>query len=110
MREVNRDFEQWAEASPRVGGVFRDWVRNDIMAPGALDKGTKELLFTVLIAAAGYLPGMRVHAGRALENGITPEQMREAMAIMIPILGSAPFLNADPELERFLSECAGGPG
>ena len=101
---------EYADASPEVRGVYddimrtrqTDWVNNfwkalandpvtltrtwesiqQIMAPGALDALTKELIYVAVSVTnqCGYC--IASHTASARKNGMTDQQFRELMAVV----------------------------
>jgi AhpD family alkylhydroperoxidase len=101
---------EYAEASAEVRAVYddimrsrgTDWINNfwkalanhpptlrrtwesikQVMAPGALDPLTKELLYLAVSASNGCAYCIASHAAAAKRAGMTPEMLSEVMAIV----------------------------
>jgi AhpD family alkylhydroperoxidase len=88
---------EYADASPEVRAVYDDIMatRNDpatlrrtwesikqVMAPGALDPLTKELIYVAISASnqCGYC--IASHTAGARKAGMTPEMFAELMAVV----------------------------
>jgi len=64
----------------------------------------KELIAIALLAATGYMAGVESHTRRALAAGATAEELREAVALLLPFAGAGHFLRAYPVVEAILDE------
>jgi AhpD family alkylhydroperoxidase len=101
---------EYAEASAEIRAVYddimktrgTDWINNfwkalanhpptlrrtwenikEVMAPGALDPLTKELLYLAISASNGCAYCTASHAAAAKRAGMTPEMLGEVMAIV----------------------------
>ncbi len=93
------------ERNPEFAGKFAEFVKHSL-APGALSVAQKELIAIALLAAAGYMGGVRSHTHRALAAGATPAELREAVALLLPFAGAGRFLETYPEVEAILDGAA----
>ena len=100
---ANADWDGFVAAQPALAETLRPFLKHSLAA-GALDTTQKELIAVALLAAQGYEAGVRSHAGRALAQGATPDQLREALAMLIPFEGSGRFLRALPWIEAVIAE------
>jgi AhpD family alkylhydroperoxidase len=101
---------EYNEASPEVRAVYddimatrrTDWINNfwkalandpptlrrtwesikQVMAPGALDPLTKELIYLAVSASNGCSYCIASHSAAAKREGMTPEMLGEVMAIV----------------------------
>jgi len=103
---ANPDYELFVERNPELALKFRDFVKHTL-APGALPTAMKELIAVTLLASSGYMGGVESHAKRALDAGATSDELREAVAMLLPFAGAGRFLEAYPLVERILDERAG---
>ena len=92
-RVANADWDAFVASRPMLAEVLRPFLRASL-AEGALGVAQKELIVVVLLAAQGYEAGVRSHAGRALAAGASPDQLREALAMLIPFEGIGRYLRA----------------
>lgn len=107
---MRREPIEYADASPEVRAVYDDimatrkidWINNfwkvlahdpaalrriwssikEVMAPGALDPLTKELLYVAVSAANGCRYCIASHAAAARKQGMSPAQYSELLAIV----------------------------
>ena len=103
-------FIEYEEASPEVRAVYDDimatrridWINNfwkaiandpatlkrtweslkQVMAPGALDPLTKEMLYVAVSVANGCRYCIQSHGAAARKQGMTPEMFAELMAVI----------------------------
>ena len=101
---------EYAEASPEVRAVYddimrtrdTDWINNfwkalanhpptlrrtwesikEVMAPGALDPLTKELVYLAVSASNGCTYCIGSHAAAAKRQGMTPAMLGELLAVV----------------------------
>jgi len=101
---------EYEEASAEVRAVYddimatrrTDWINNfwkalandppalrrtwesvkEVMAPGALDPLTKELIYLAVSTSNGCAYCISSHAAAAMKQGMTPEMLGELMAIV----------------------------
>ena len=106
MKEKYDEFMQsvgkWKKTDPeRVEAFFNlmDSVENN----GVLDKKTKELIAIALSVGAQCEYCIAFHVKRAVDMGITPEEMREA-GWMAVLMGGGPKLTTMTSLEKAIEE------
>lgn len=82
------------EDDPELMEMLRGLIFGDVFALGDLDDATRELLTIVLLATQQTLPQLRAHTGAALNVGLPPAQVREAIYQCAPFIGFPKTLNA----------------
>lgn len=102
---ANPDWDRFVGEQPRRAEALRPFLKHSL-ADGALGAAQKELIAVALLAAQGYEAGVRSHAGRALAAGATPDQLREALAMLLVFEGVGRFLRANPWVEAAIAEVA----
>ncbi|MEL4358766.1 MULTISPECIES: carboxymuconolactone decarboxylase family protein [unclassified Luteococcus] len=83
-----------SEPDPEFGPILRKVIFSDVFATGDLDDRTRELVTVTCLAALQTLPQLKAHATAALNVGVTPVELREAMYQLAPIIGFPRTLNA----------------
>lgn len=68
-------------------GLLREAAMRAPGQGGALDIRTKELIFVLLDVLVGAVDGAKVHAGNALRQGLTLEQLAEGLVQCILVGG-----------------------
>lgn len=102
---ANPTYQRFIHEQPEVSAAFRALVEETTKA-GALDAKTKQLIFLACVAASGYGPGTKAHIDRVLAAGGTAEEIREALAVTIPVAGIMNLLKVYDVVEDHLAERA----
>ena len=79
---------------PELMTILRKVIFGEVFHIGALDDRTRELITVVVLTTMQTLPQLRSHAGAALNVGVTPVELREAVYQCAPFLGFPKTLNA----------------
>lgn len=82
------------EDDPELMEMLRGLIFGDIFSLGDLDDRTRELITVVLLVTQQTLPQLGAHVGAALNVGITPLEVREAIYQCAPFIGFPKTLNA----------------
>ena len=73
----------WKALANHPPTLRRTWESiKEVMAPGALDPLTKELLYLAVSASNGCAYCIASHSAAAKSQGVTPEMLGELMAIV----------------------------
>ncbi|HEU0119773.1 MAG TPA: carboxymuconolactone decarboxylase family protein [Bryobacteraceae bacterium] len=82
-RKVDRVNNFWKFLANDPATLRRTWESiRDIMAPGALDPLTKELLYIAVSVTNGCEYCIASHTAAAANKGMTPEMFAEMMAVV----------------------------
>lgn len=81
MRAVS-PFEVFAESFPDVTRAYRA-MKSAYGTAGPLDEKTKQLIQVAIMAAIGSEGGTRDHVGLALAAGATPDEVRQAILMVL---------------------------
>lgn len=103
---ANPTYQRFIRENPKSSDAFRALVAQTTKA-GALDEKTKQLIFLACTAVSGYGPGMVAHIDKVLAAGGTAEEIREALAVTIPVTGIMPLLKVYDIVEDHLARAAG---
>ena len=82
------------EDDPELMTILRRVIFGEISHIGDLDHRIRELITVVVLATNQMLPQLRAHAGAALNVGVTPVELREAVYQCAPFIGFPAALNA----------------
>lgn len=82
------------DTDPEFGEILRRLIFGDVFATGDLDDRTRELVTVTCLATLQALPQLRAHSSAALNAGVTPLELREAMYQLAPFIGFPRTLNA----------------
>ena len=79
---------------PEIMDILQKYIFGEVFRTGDLDMKTREMITCVSLAAMQQLPQLKSHAGAALNVGVTPIELREAIYQCAPIIGFPIVLNA----------------
>jgi 4-carboxymuconolactone decarboxylase len=79
---------------PELMAILRGFIFGDVFGTGVLDDRTRELVTVTVLACLQALPQLRAHAAAALNVGVEPVQLREAVYQLAPFIGFPYTLNA----------------
>jgi 4-carboxymuconolactone decarboxylase len=83
-----------AEDDPELMEILRGFIFGDVFDTGVLDDQARELITVTVLACLPALPQLRSHAQAALNVGVQPVEIREAVYQLAPFLGFPRTLNA----------------
>lgn len=82
------------DTDPELGLILRRLIFGEVFDIGALDDRTRELITCTVLSVMQTLPQLRSHANGALNVGVTPVELREAVYQCAPFIGFPKTLNA----------------
>jgi 4-carboxymuconolactone decarboxylase len=82
------------EADPEFMTILRRLIFGEVFHTGDLDDQTRELITVVVLATNQMLPQLKAHTAAALNVGVTPIELREAIYQCAPFIGFPATLNA----------------
>jgi 4-carboxymuconolactone decarboxylase len=82
------------ENDPELMEILRGFIFGDVFHTGELDDQTRELITVTVLACQQTLPQLKSHTGAALNIGVQPVEIREAIYQLAPFLGFPRTLNA----------------
>lgn len=91
------------DTDPEFGRILRTYIFGDLFALGELDHRTRELITVTALATLQALPQLRGHLNAALNVGVEPVQLREAIYQLAPFMGFPRTLNAVAVLNEVLT-------
>lgn len=81
-------------SDPELMDILQKFIFGDIFATGSLDHESRELITCTVLTVMQTLPQLKAHAGAALNVGVTPIELREAVYQCAPFIGFPKTLNA----------------
>ena len=78
---------------PELMGILRGFIFGDVFDTGVLDDQTRELITVTVLACLQTLPQLASHTGAALDVGVEPVAIREAIYQLAPFIGFPRTLN-----------------
>ncbi|MDE6734037.1 MAG: carboxymuconolactone decarboxylase family protein [Desulfovibrio sp.] len=91
------------EFAPAIDAFLKEHLFCDIFSRGVLTEQERELATVAALAALPAVNQLRAHLGFALNTGLTPEQLDEAVVILTEKGGEAPGMLARATLEKVLA-------
>ena len=82
------------EDDPEFMTILRRLIFGEVFHTGDLDEQTRELITVVVLATNQMLPQLKAHTAAALNTGVTPIELREAVYQCAPFIGFPATLNA----------------
>ena len=79
---------------PEMMDILQKFIFGEVFRTGELDIKTREMITCVTLATMQTLPQLKAHAGAALNVGVTPVELREAIYSCAPFIGGPKTLNA----------------
>jgi alkylhydroperoxidase/carboxymuconolactone decarboxylase family protein YurZ len=79
---------------PELLEILRRFIFGDVFDTGVLDDRIRELITATLLACLQTLPQLKSHTAAALNVGVQPVQIREAVYQLAPFIGFPRTLNA----------------
>lgn len=81
-------------ADPEFMSILQKFIFGEVFAVGELDHKTRELITCTVLTTMQTLPQLKSHAAAALNVGVTPVELREAVYQCAPFIGFPRTLNA----------------
>ncbi len=97
LTELQKDFPFLADAT-------LEYSLGDVWSRKVLDPKTRQLAAISAFAAMGTLPQMKIHAGYALNLGVTRDELREVIYLTTVHAGFPRALNAAQALKEVFDE------
>jgi 4-carboxymuconolactone decarboxylase len=79
---------------PELMEILRRFIFGDVFDTGVLDDQTRELITVTVLACLQTLPQLKSHTAAALNVGVQPIEIREAIYQLAPFIGFPRTLNA----------------
>lgn len=98
------------EALPKTGNdtemmaILQKYIFGEVFTIGNLDMKTREMITVVSLATQQTLPQLKAHMNAALNVGVTPIEMREAIYQCAPFIGFPKTLNAIGVMNEVFTE------
>lgn len=89
---------------PEMLAILQKYIFGEVFTVGELDKKTREMITVTSLAVQQTLPQLKAHANAALNVGVTPVELREAIYQCAPFIGFPKTLNALGVLNEVFKE------
>ena len=91
-------------ADPELMEILQKFIFGEVFRTGALSMRQRETITCVCLATMQTLPQLKAHAGAALNVGVTPLELREAVYLCAPFIGFPRTLNAIATVDELFAE------
>jgi 4-carboxymuconolactone decarboxylase len=85
-------------------GILRGFIFGDVFDTGTLDDQTRELITVTLLSCLQALPQLSSHTGAAVNVGVPPVAIREAVYQLAPFIGFPRTLNAVATINQVFTD------
>ncbi len=89
---------------PEMMAILQKYIFGEVFTVGNLDIKTREMITVTSLAAQQTLPQLKAHINGALNAGVTPIELREAIYQCAPFIGFPKTLNALGVLNEVFKE------
>ena len=89
---------------PEMMAILQKYIFGEIFTVGKLDSKTREMITVTSLAVQQTLPQLKAHINAALNVGVTPIELREAIYQCAPFIGFPKTLNALEVLNQVFKE------
>ena len=89
---------------PEMMDILQKFIFGEVFQTGDLTLKQREMITCITLSTMQTLPQLKAHAGAALNVGVTPEELREAMYLTAPFIGFPKMLNAVATVNEVLKE------
>lgn len=104
-RTLFRDEALTGQGSdPEMMDILQKFIFGEVFTTGDLSLKQREMITCVTLATMQTLPQLKAHAGAALNVGVTPLELREAMYLTAPFIGFPKMLNAVSTVNEVFKE------
>ncbi|HET6872730.1 MAG TPA: carboxymuconolactone decarboxylase family protein [Sporolactobacillaceae bacterium] len=87
-------------SDPDFQDILSRFIFGEVFYQGNLDDKKRELITLVVLATNQTLPQLKAHVGAALNSGLTPVEIKEAVYQCAPYIGFPKTLNAIKEVNE----------
>ena len=89
---------------PELMDILQKFIFGEVFKTGNLSIKTREIITCVALATMQTLPQLKAHAAAALNVGVTPIELREAVYQCAPFIGFPKTLNAVAAMNEVFQE------
>ena len=91
-------------SDPEMMAILQKYIFGEVFTVGELDIKTREMITVTSLAVQQTLPQLKAHINAALNVGVTPVELREAIYQLAPFIGFPKTLNALGVLNEVFKE------
>lgn len=102
MSEIPKKFKDFMEEHPAISTAYES-LGTAVHSDGPLDEKTRALIKLGISTGARLEGALHSHARKAMEAGVTKDEMRHALILAIPTIGLPSTMAALTWLEDIIS-------
>ncbi|RWK60315.1 carboxymuconolactone decarboxylase family protein [Mesorhizobium sp.] len=103
-------LERMRQEFPFLAGATQGYALGDVWSRPGLDNRTRQLAAVAVFAAMGETAFMRIHAGYALNIGVSEEELKEVIYTVTVPAGFPHAIAASQALSELFTERRAAPG
>lgn len=103
MSQIPKRFMKFKEDYPEIAVAYEK-MGNAVHTAGSLDDKNRAVIKLALSAGAGLEGAVHSHTRKALEKGITKEEIRQTILLALPTLGLPKMMAALSWVEDILED------
>lgn len=103
MPQIPQRYMKFKEDYPAIAEGYEK-MGNAVHTAGPLDDKSRALIKLALSTGAGLEGAVHSHTRKALENGITPAEIRQVVLLALPTIGLPSMMAALSWVEDILSD------
>ncbi len=100
----NSNWNPEAGTDPEMMAILQKYIFGEVFVVGELDMKTREMLTVTSLAVQQTLPQLKAHINAALNVGVKPVEMREAIYQLAPFIGFPKTLNTITVMNEVFTE------
>ena len=94
MKDIHELFTHFKEEFPLVDSKYEELGRVIHEESGPLKERERWLIKVAISGAAGHLRSLEVHIKKAMEAGVTEEEVKHTLLLLISTVGFPAFMEA----------------
>lgn len=94
MKDIHELFTDFKEEFPLIDSKYEELGRVIHEESGPLKERERWLMKVAISGAAGHLRSLEVHIKKAKEAGVTEDEIKHTLLLLIPTVGFPAFMEA----------------
>lgn len=94
MEELHAMYGEFRNEMPEIFACYEKLGQTVHNEGGPLDERSRALVKLSISAATGHINALRTHIGKARIAGLSEEEIRHALVLLIPTIGFPSFMRA----------------
>ena len=103
MPQIPKHYKKFREDYPEIAEAY-DQMGNAVHTAGPLDDKTRSLIKLALSTGAGLEGAVHSHTKKALEKGVTKEEIKQTVLLALPTIGLPRMMAALSWVEDIIKE------